>query len=69
MSLGKNRQKCSLIHFWQNGCKTFALEKSSKKIQVTSDTLKELPKVSNSPLGENSPNLVTLLVSTKEWVL
>jgi hypothetical protein len=34
--------------------------KSSPKMWVTSVIFKKLPKVNNYPLGENSPNLVTL---------
>jgi hypothetical protein len=36
------------------------VEKSSPNIWAASVTFKKLPKVSNCPTGENSPNLVTL---------
>jgi hypothetical protein len=42
---------------------TGAVEKSSLKICTTSVILKPLPKVNNRPIGENSPKLVTLLLS------
>jgi hypothetical protein len=37
--------------------------KSGTKIRATFVFFQKLPKVNNRPLGENSPNLVTLLVT------
>jgi hypothetical protein len=39
----------------------YTLGKSGTKIWATSVFFQKLPKVNNRPLGENSPNLVTLL--------
>jgi hypothetical protein len=39
------------------------VEKSSPKICATSVIFKTLPKENNPPLGENSPKLVTLIVT------
>jgi hypothetical protein len=36
------------------------MEKSSPKICYTSEIKKKLPTVNSNPIGENSPNLVTL---------
>jgi hypothetical protein len=38
------------------------VEKSSQKMRATFLVFKTLPKVNNHPMGENSPNLVTLLL-------
>jgi hypothetical protein len=59
MSLLKNHPKCSptnlskLTHNLNHG-------KSSQKCGLHRGFKKNLPKVNNRPLGENSPNLVTL---------
>jgi hypothetical protein len=42
--------------------RNFYREKRSPKIRATSVIIKKLPKVNNHPIGENSPNLVTLSV-------
>jgi hypothetical protein len=39
--------------------------KSSPQIRATSLLFQKIAKVNNRPLGENSPNLVTLIGSTK----
>jgi hypothetical protein len=39
--------------------------KSSLKLRAISVIFKKLPKVNNHPMGENSPNLVTLLGPNK----
>jgi hypothetical protein len=41
---------------------TFTVEKSSPSIWAISVIFKKLPKVNNHPIGDNSPNPVTLLV-------
>jgi hypothetical protein len=61
MSLRKNRPKCSPSHFCQN----LNLEIDLWK-KVTQNIFKKLPKENKSPIGENSPNLVTLCLSLKE---
>jgi hypothetical protein len=48
----KKRQKCITKHF-HNNCKTFWL--------LLCVTFPKLPIVNNGPMGENSPNLVTLV--------
>jgi hypothetical protein len=60
MSLSKNRPKCSPSHILQNKYKNFTIEKSSPEILATFVIFKKLSKENNHPLGENSPNLVTL---------
>jgi hypothetical protein len=50
------------------------LGKSSPKLRAISVIFQKLPKANNRPLGENSPNLVTLLntnpalLKTTLWV-
>jgi hypothetical protein len=44
----------------------FTLEKSSLKMCATFVIFRTLPKVNNSPMGENSYNLVTLF-PRKKW--
>jgi hypothetical protein len=46
---------------FQNWRITRIVEKSSQRIWPTSEILNKLPKINNCPIGENSPNLVTLL--------
>jgi hypothetical protein len=41
-------------------------QKVSKKCGLLMQFLKKLPKVNNRPLGENSPNLVTLVTTVSE---
>jgi hypothetical protein len=47
----------------KNYCITLTTEKSSQEIWASFETFKNLPEVSYLPLGENSPNLVTLVSS------
>jgi hypothetical protein len=47
---------------FQNKCTTFTMQKSSQKTWA-SWVIKKLPKLNNRPIGENSHNLVTLLVT------
>jgi hypothetical protein len=58
----KITQNVAQPDFWQNKCLTYTFpgEKSSPKIWATSIFIKKLPKINNHPMGENSPNLVTL---------
>jgi hypothetical protein len=53
MSMWKKRPTCGPTHFCQNECIILIVEKSSPIIWT-------LLKVNYRPLGENSPNLVTL---------
>jgi hypothetical protein len=67
MSLQKNRPKCSPIHlFVQNQCITLTVERSmytAQKFGLLFYFTINLPKFTNRKMGENSPNLVTLLSS------
>jgi hypothetical protein len=47
--------------FCENEYLTFTVENSTLKFWATSVIFKKLLKVNNHPIGENSPNLVTLL--------
>jgi hypothetical protein len=53
----KYTQSYAQIFFCQNQYITFAVEKVSKKLGYS---CKKLPKVKIHPMGENSPNPVTL---------
>jgi hypothetical protein len=46
--------------FCPNEYITGTVEKSSPEMCASSGSFKPMPKVNNYPLGENSPNLVTL---------
>jgi hypothetical protein len=46
----------------QNYCLTFTVGKSSPQMWTSLVIKKKLTKVNNHPMGEFSPNLVTLLV-------
>jgi hypothetical protein len=59
----KNRPKFIPIYFHQTYCTTFTVAKKCPTIGATSVMFIKLPKVNYHPLGENSPNLVTLLVT------
>jgi hypothetical protein len=48
--------------FRQNYCITFNVVKSSRKIFATFVTLINVPIVNDQQTGENSPNLVTLVL-------
>jgi hypothetical protein len=66
MNLLQNRQKCSLPEFLSKLIHNFLIHnfkrgKSSPKMWATSESFKKLPKVNNDPIGEKSPNLVTLI--------
>jgi hypothetical protein len=61
MSVSKSRPKCTSTIFCQNKYITGA---SSPKILRYFSNFQKLPKVNNRPMGENSPNLVTLLATT-----
>jgi hypothetical protein len=66
MSLGKNRPKLEPKTFLKkvNANVALTVEKGSTKMRATYILLQfseKLPKVSNPPLGENSPNLATML--------
>jgi hypothetical protein len=50
--------QCDQMSFWKNRPKCSPPKKSS----VTSLIFRKLPTVNNSPIGENSPNLVTLML-------
>jgi hypothetical protein len=56
MSLWRNRPNCSPTSFFAS----FTVEKSSPIVWPTFVIFKKQPKVNNRPIGENSPNLVTL---------
>jgi hypothetical protein len=61
----KNRPKLSQIHFCQNQhIPNFSDERSWPKISATALIIEKLPKGNNRPIGENSPNLVTLLANS-----
>jgi hypothetical protein len=49
--------------FCPNLCTTFTIEKRSLKICAISVIFITLAKVNNDPLGQNSPNLVTLVAA------
>jgi hypothetical protein len=64
----KNRPKCEKIAqndaqavFSHNKNVPFVVEISSPIIWAISVTCKKLPEVNSHPIGENSPNLVTLV--------
>jgi hypothetical protein len=60
----KNRPKWSLVHFCQNYYIPFRYrDKKWPKIWIRFQFSKNPSKVSNRPVGENSPNLVTLAIS------
>jgi hypothetical protein len=67
MSLWKNHPSCNPF-FCQNMYMLTPIHKkySSPNMSDTSLILKELPKVNNRPLGENSPNLVTLTQTDRD---
>jgi hypothetical protein len=48
--------------FCQNSCITGAVDKSGPEMCATCEIFKLLPKVSSQTLGEDSPNLATLLL-------
>jgi hypothetical protein len=57
----KKSPKCSSTHFFlKNNLLSFTVNKSSPIIWATSVIFKRLSKVNNHPIGEKSPNLVTL---------
>jgi hypothetical protein len=56
----KKSPKCTQPIFSQNKNTTFNVEKSSPTIWAISVSFRKLPKVSNRPRGEKSPNLVGL---------
>jgi hypothetical protein len=63
MSLRKNRPIVSPTQFFAKiNTQLFPTIKSIQNKTVTSEIFKKLPKENNNPLGENSPNLVTLVV-------
>jgi hypothetical protein len=63
MSLRKNRPIVSPTQFLAKiNTQLFPTIKSIQNKTVTSEIFKKLPKENNNPLGENSPNLVTLVV-------
>jgi hypothetical protein len=45
---------------------TFIAENNSQKIWATSIILEKMPKENNCPIGEHSPNLVTLVGTQNE---
>jgi hypothetical protein len=49
--------------FCQNQCITSTEGKGAPKIGASSVIFKKMPKVNNHPMGEYSPNLVTLIGS------
>jgi hypothetical protein len=55
----KNRPKCSPKPFLP--VNIIYRAKSSQQFWATSVMFKELPKVNNHPIGQNSPNQVTLI--------
>jgi hypothetical protein len=52
------------IFLLEIGTQLVPSEKSSKFFWAVSATLQKLSKVKNCPIGENSPNLATLFVTT-----
>jgi hypothetical protein len=64
----KNSPKYSPTHFLAKYCISLTVENSSPKIRATIVIFKKLLKVNIRPMGENSPNLVTLLRSHGSWV-
>jgi hypothetical protein len=56
----KVAQSLAQTFICQNKYITGTVEKDGPKICATSLIFKPLPKVKNRPIGENSPNLVTL---------
>jgi hypothetical protein len=62
----KDAQNVAQAIFCKNLYITGPTEKSSPEICANYVIYKPLPKVNNSPLGENSPNLVTLTVRPVE---
>jgi hypothetical protein len=65
MCLWKYRPKSSPTHLLSKCLHYFYLRKSSQKTLVVSISFIKLPKVNNDPIGQNSPNLVTLSKSPK----
>jgi hypothetical protein len=57
----KTAQNAALSVCFQNKCIIITAEKNQPKVWATYVNFKNLPKINNHPLGENSPNLVTLL--------
>jgi hypothetical protein len=64
LSLWKNRPACGPTHFCQYKYITYSVEKSSPIFLATFVIFLKLPRVNNRPMGENLPNLVTLLKIT-----
>jgi hypothetical protein len=63
----KITQNAALIFFCQNWRMNITVLKSSQQ-SGTTFAIKKLPKTSDRPIGENSPNLVTLLsASASDW--
>jgi hypothetical protein len=58
-------EKCSPTIFCRNYLKTFTVEKVEQKFRLLL-YVQKMPKVKNHPKGENSPNLVTLLIILRE---
>jgi hypothetical protein len=70
MSFQKIAQNFVQTNFWQKEYIIYTLEKKyHKNLGYFCDFLKKLPKVNNCPLGENSPNLVTLLTKNPRFML
>jgi hypothetical protein len=63
MSLGKNRPKRSPSHFWSKLIQNLNCVEKQTNILGYSNIFKKWPKESNRPIVENSPNLVTLLLT------
>jgi hypothetical protein len=61
MSSWKNRPVCSPTISCKNEIMAFKVEKSSSNIRATFVIFQNLTKVNNRRIGENSPNLVTLV--------
>jgi hypothetical protein len=65
MSFVKNRP--SSTHFLVKiNTQPIPWEKVTKKFRLLRQFSQKLPKVNNGPMGENSPNLVTLFISMKK---
>jgi hypothetical protein len=63
MSLWKNRPKCDPTHFFVKANTSFSPKLAPKFVLLLYAVLKKLPQESDHSLGENLPNLVTLIVA------
>jgi hypothetical protein len=61
VSFEKNRPKYSPIHCLSKLIHNFCSGEKKAKMRSTSVIFIKLPKVNSHPMGENSPDLVTLL--------